>query len=87
MFCAVVEHMEKVSFPRLEKNPAEILVDLQGKLKATDILTGEDVDITRPAGIADMQMGRIIRVRRQHSNEYEETKDVDESRQHHMACR
>lgn len=35
-----------------------------GKLKATDILTDEDVDVARPVGIADMQMGRMIWVRR-----------------------
>ena len=36
----------------------------KGALKATDILSGEDVDISRPVTVADMQMGRLIWVRR-----------------------
>lgn len=35
----------------------------RGTLKATDVLSGEDVDIARPVTVADMQMGRLLWVR------------------------
>ncbi|MCE9591825.1 MAG: DUF6067 family protein [Planctomycetes bacterium] len=35
-----------------------------GALKASDILTGEDVDITKPVPIPDMKFGRMIWVRK-----------------------